>query len=387
MIARSRAHLLSMLESHFGGAAAGANGGGDGGRPKGAVPVKTYLLEGRGPRPPAGGEHPDPFVVLSGMDSDPVLHDMYGPRVHRAEDPDLATIEVTDDAGRRAFLYVDWEDPRHWLLHTAAVSALADRFVSLAASRFNVGRVHVPSEFLEEAAALGSTVALTLRHERRLCRPGAAGRPADFVKARIWGTRAGRMLAQLRGPGGVAGGIALSSVRVRHRPHAGDRGAYCVDDLRWDGRILARGNSLAAHLEVTAALQRCYVRQVDAIESRHAVRMSETDGIMRGTPLTLRLSRPVEDLAELCGMVFSSTSPFLLWGQPVARSSACIGVAAVDLNFGHPLAFEFTPEFVRLFLPRETTGGTVVRFYANLQHHLDARARLLDQDKNGVFQP
>ena len=63
-----------------------------------------------------------------------------------------------------------------------------------------------------------------------------------------------------------------------------------------------------------------------------------------------------------------------------------MSVAAVDLNFGQRLAFEFTPEFVRVFLPGETSGGTVVRFYTTIQHHLDPRVRLLDQDEREVFQ-
>ena len=384
MIARSRSHLVSLLERHTGRIPADET---DEARRNGdAVPVKTYLMEGRGPVPPKSGEHPGALVTLAEIAADPLLRGMYATRVHPAEDPDLATIEIAQDGGR-AFVYVDWADPRHWLLHTCAVSRLADRFVSnLAAARRGVGRAALPGEFLENAAALGSTVAMTLGHERRVFEPGADRGSSDFVKARVWGTQADRLLSLVRVPGAFAEGIALATVQVKHQPEAGDDSEFCLDDLRWDGRIITRGNSFQAHLELTAALQGCYARQVQRVESLHAVRMNGRDGILHGRSLTLHPTRPIRHLERFCSMVFSSANPFLLWGLPVVRGPDSVSVAAVDLNFGQGLAFEFTPEFVRLFLPWETSGGAVVRFYTNLQHHLDPRVRLLDQDKREVFQ-
>ena len=385
MIARSRSHLVSLLEGHIGRVPPDGTEGAD--RPGKAVPIKTYLLEGRGPVPPKTGEHPAPLVTLAEIATDPVLREMYSTRVHPAEDPDLATIEVAREADERTYVYVDWADPRHWLLHTFAKSRLADRFVSnFAAARRGVGRAALPGEFLEQAAALGSTVALTLGHERRVLEPGAGRGASDFVKAHVWGTQAGRLLSLVRVPGAFAEGIALSTVRVRHQPDGGDESVFCLDDLRWDGRIIMRGTSFQAHLELTSALQGCYARQVARIESLHAIRMNGRDGIMRGRSLTLHLTRPIRHLERFCRMVFASANPFLLWGLPVVRGPDSVSVAAVDLNFGQGLAFEFTPEFVRLFVPGETSGGAVVRFYTNLQHHLDPRVRLLDQDKREVFQ-
>lgn len=384
MIARSRSHLSSILESHIGGAPAeGVDG--DRRHPE-AVPIKTYLMEGHGPVPPKSGKHQDPLVTLAEMVTDPVLRETYSTRVHRAEDPDLATIEIAHDGGVREFVYVDWSDSRHWLLHTFAVSRLADLFVSrLAAARRGVGRSALPGEFLERAAAMGSTVAVALGQQRHVFEPGA-GRASDFVKARVWGTRASALLSLVRAPGAFAEGVAVSTVQVRHQPNGGDDGLFCLSDMRWDGRIIARGTSFGAHLELTASLQRCYACQVARIESVHAIRMQGRDGILRGRSLTLHLARPIRHLERFCRMVFSSANPFLLWGLPVARGPDSVSVAAVDLNFGQRLGFEFTPEFVRVFLPGETSGGTVVRFYTTIQHHLDPRVRLLDQDEREVFQ-
>lgn len=388
MIARSRSHLVSLLENRIRRSHADAPAGSR--RPGNAVPVKTYLVEGRGPTPrePAqAGDDDSPLGALAEMTGDTALRQAFGTRVHSSEDPDLATIEFTQDGGPGGHVYVDFADPRYWLLHTFAVSRLADRFVSaLASVRSGVGRATLPGEFLGTAASLGSTIALTLEHERRVFAPGGGSGASDFLRARIWGTRAARLLSLARRPGNFAEGMALSTVQVKYQLDGGDDGRFCVDDMRWDGRIMTRGTSFLAHRQLTEAIQACYRRQVARIESLHSLRIEQGDRVLRGRSLAVHLTRPIQNLERFCRMVFSSASPFLLWGRPVMRGPHCAGVAGVDLNFGQQLAFEFTPEFIRLFLPGNTSGGTVLRFYTNLQRRLDPRVRLLDQEEREVLE-
>ena len=366
---------------------ASADGTGGTRRAGNAMPMKTYLIEGRGPGAPDPDEDLDPLATLVEITAAPMLRRTYATRLHRADDPDLATIELVHDGDLSTFVYADCADPRHWLLHTFAASRLADRFVArLAAARSGVGRAILPGEFLEAAAALGSTLALTLRHERHKPGSKAGGSNSDFVKARVWGTRAGSLLSLARSREAFADGIALSTVQVRHRIEAENGAVFCIDDLNWNGRIVARGTSFGAHMELTDALQRCYARQITRIESLAAGPIGETDGVRLGRYVALHLTSPIRRLERLCRVMFSSARPFRLWGIPVVRGRECVSVAAVDLNLGQPVWFEFTPTFIRLFLPRETSGGAVVRFYTNLQHHLDPRVRLVDHDERAVFQ-
>ena len=385
MIARSRSHLLSLLENRVGRVHPDAAG--EERRPGDSVPVKTYLFEGRGPVPPNPDDDRGPLGTLAEVVEDRMLRDAYSPRLHLAEDPDLATIEFACHGDLRGFVYVDCEDPRHWLLHTFAPSRAADRFVSaFAGARRDVGRAALPGELLEIAAASGTTTALTLGHERQVAGSGSGTGNSAGLRARVWGTRAERLLPLLNSPGLFSEGLALSNVEVRHRRDDGKGDAFCVDDVRWDGRIITRGPSLKAHLELAVELQECYVRQVATVESQYAVRIDQRADILQGRSLALHLTRPMEDLERFCRMVFSTASPFLLWGWPVMRGPRAASVAAVDLGFGQALAFEFTPDLIRVFLPAGTSGGTVLRFHANLQHRLDPRVRLLDQDERDVFQ-
>ena len=386
MIAQSRKHLASFLEGHM--RRVYSDGAGASRRSGDSVPIKTYLIEGRGPVAQDPDDDSGPVGALNGITRERALSEVYGPRVHTADSPDLATIEVRHDENTRLFIYADCRDPRFWLLHTFAPSRIADRFVSrFVAARRDVGRTSLPGELLQMVAAMGSTVAVSLDHERRNIGPGARRAGAyDLVKARIWGTHPGQLLSLIRKLGSFADGIALSTVQVRYVPEDRNDTIFCQDDIRYDGRMITRGTSFAAHMTLAEALRESYARQVDRIESRHAVRMEGDDGIHGGRSLALRLTRPIRDLERFSEMVFSSASPFLLWGLPVRRGRNCVAANAVDLNLGHRLHFELTPEFIRVFIPGESSGGTVVRFYTNLQHHLDPQVRLLDQDEHDVLQ-
>lgn len=383
MIAKSRSHLASYLDGHMNRVRNGASGAS--GHPGDGVPIKTYLIEGLGPVP-----DPDdvvgPFGTLGRIALDPAFRARYAPRVHPSADADLATIKGIEDGDTPVSVYVDYADPRFWLLHTAAPVGSADRFISmLVAAHRNVGRAALTSESLAAVAEMGATVALSLDHERQIVEPAAPGaEPTEFVKARVWGTQAGRVTALMRQFGTLSEGIALSQIRTRYSPAEEDR--FCLSDVRFDGRMVTRGNSFAALESLAGAIRENYSRQVGRIETNHRVRLEDGDGVLLGRSLAFHLTRPIPDLHRLCGSVFSTANPYLMWGLPVPRGPGSVSARGVDLNLGHRADFEFTPEFIRLFIPRETSGGVVKRFYANLQRHLDPGVRLLDQDEHEILQ-
>lgn len=383
MIAKSRSHLASCLDGHMNRVQNGASDAS--GRSGSGVPIKTYLIEGRGPDP-----DPDdlvgPFGTLGRIALDPAFLERYSPRVHPSSDADLATIAGRQDGDCPVFVYADYADPRFWLLHTTAPGRSADRFISmLVAAHRGVGRAALTSESLAAVADMGATVALSLDHERQVVERDAPGAgPSEFVKARVWGTQARRVTALMRQFDTLSEGIALSQIRTRHSPDGEDR--FCLSDVRFDGRIVTRGNSFAALESLAGTIRANYNRHVERIETHHRVRLEDREGVLLGRSLALHLTCPVPDLHQLCRTVFSTARPYLIWGLPVRRGPGSVSARGVDLNLGHRVDFEFTQEFIRLFIPRGTSGGVVKRFYANVQRHLDPRVRLLDQDEHEILQ-
>lgn len=384
MIAKSRKHLAAFMDGHMNRVRNAAPD--TPGSPGDAAPIKTYLIEGCGPLP-----NPDdvvgPFGTLGLIAQDDDLRDQFGARLHPSGDPDLVTVKGLHGGSQPVFVYVDYSDPRFWLFYTTAPSRIADRFISLlVAAHRDLGRATLCSEFLAVVAEMGSTVALSLDHERRIGRdgPSGAGSP-EFLRARVWGTHSELVTTLTRQLGSLSEGIALSQIRLRYSPERNDRGLFCLDDVRSDGRMITRGTSFSAHVSLAQSLRTCYARQVAGIESLHQIRLEDGDGVMLGRSVALHLARPVRNLRGLCERVLSSASPYRLWGLPLRRGPDCFCARAVDLNLGQRIDLEFTRDFVRLFFPKETSGGVVLRFYANVQHHLDPRVRMLDQDGNEIL--
>ncbi len=353
-----------------------------------AAPIKTYLIEGCGPLP-----DPDdvvgPFGTLRLITQDPVLSDRFPVRMHPSSDPCLATIRGLRANHAPISFYVDYTDPRFWLLYGFAPSRIADRFISmLVATHRDVGRTTFCSEFLSAATDIGSAVALSLDHEGVMDEEEKdVARVPESVKARLWGTQAERLTNLMRQLGSLSDGIALSQVRLRHSPGNHDSERFSLNDVRFDGRMITRGTSFSAHRSLAEALRTRYARQVADIESGYQVRLEDSGGVLLGKSLALHLARPVRNLQRLCERIFSSASPFLLWGLPVQRGPGSVCVKAVDLDLGQRMDLEFTPDFIRLFVPKETSGSAVLRFYTNVQHRLDPRVRMLDQDENEILQP
>lgn len=385
MIAKSRKHLASFMNGHMNRVPdddPDASGG-----PAGTAPIKTYLIEGCGPLP-----DPDdvvgPFGTLGRIAQDRDFMDQFAARLHPSGDPDLVTVKAVYRGSRPVFVYVDFSDPRFWLIHTSAPSKIADRFASMfVAAHQDVGRTAFCSEFLAATAEMGSAVALSLDHERLIGQEDSpeAG-PPEFVKARVWGTGSELVTALMRQLGSLSEGIALSQIRLRYSPDGHDSGLFCVNDVRSDGRMITRGTSFAAHESMARSLRTRYARQVAGIESLHRIRLEDRDGVVLGHSLALHPADPVRNLKGLCERVLSSANPFLLWGLPVRRGDNCFCARAVDLNLGQRIDLEFTPDFIRLFVPRRTSGGAVLRFYSNLQHHLDPRVQMLNQEGHEILQ-
>ena len=386
MIARDRDQLAGFLQSRLTGEyATGAAGKPSGGH---AIPVKTYLLESHAP---AGAEADEPVScdeILRELLAEPLLESRCPSRAHPSADRALFTVESSYRGRSPVHLYVDFGDPRFWLIHTLAGSATADWIIGrLTGIGTGLARVVLPGQLLEAAARLGSVQGLITVHDRRMfAREGTEPDGADFMSMQLWGAKSRRVMSLLRTDDALNERLSMSRVHVRYSPDGEQGGAYCVDDVHCDGRLEARGSSFAAHLRLVGILKDLYCRQVAKIESVYRVGGSREHGTLSGRSVTLRLSRPVDDAALLGRTMLSTAPPFRYWGAPIMSSPARTRMRVLDLSVGGLLDFEITPDFIRVFLPPGSSASTVIRLFATLQRHLDSQIRLIGQDMQDVFE-
>jgi hypothetical protein len=218
----------------------------------------------------------------------------------------------------------------------------------------------------------------------------AEGAPVEFLKMQLWGNRAGEILRVLRNEGAFPESTTLSKVKVKHwLDHQADEDSFSLSDVKFDGKITARGTSFQSHISLVSTVARDYSRNINDFETRFALHFERQENgrtELMGEPLSIIFRRPIADIKVFLESVFSGAAPFRLSGVPVNVRGQLYRVVAVDLHVSQPVTFEIAPEFIRVFLRRGSCGNTIARLYTNLQHYYDSTVELRTGDGVRVFE-
>lgn len=334
--------------------------------------VKTYMVEAH-----AGGDgaHDDVLCLLRAACGQDRTVFRAGAEVMETEEQLLFELVVNTRHGK-VHIHVDASDPRFWLAHSMDRSAAVDWCIGrLKTSMPEIDTAWLPAGMLEWATGKGPFQGLGLHFDRGKPKNGSDEAAVTSLKMQLWGDRAMDVLRVLRAEGAFPHETTLSKVTVQHCAGSDDA-EFSIDHIKYNGKTTARGTSFRAHLYLVNELYARYQSALHSIESSSRMGFGCREGRWRveGSPVVLRFGKPVEDIGALCQRMFSCGPPFRLWGVPISLSQGYITVSAVDLHVGHPLDFEITSDFLRVYLHQESCGNTVARLLTNVQHTVDARA-------------
>ena len=345
--------------------------------------VKSYLLEAH------LSEDADGVAVRKTLDSAIATAPSRkgdSARVRKTDEERFFQVEIAQNR-EKVVLFVDASNPRFWVMHSLSNSVQTDAVVTRLTQSPELDRAWLFGQFLERISRLGSFRGLGLDYDRRKVADtdlDASDAPVSFLKMQLWHSRASDVLKVLREQ--FPSATALAKVKVKYWQE-GNPEDFCLDDVKYNGKITARGTSFNTHMALVATVYTEYAELVRTVEKRYRLRWSGTAGRMTldGSPVSFVFSRPVVDLEKFCDLVFSATVPFRLWGVPVRVADGFYRVAAIDLHVGSRIDFELTQEYVRVYVGAETCGNTLVRFFTNLQHYYDAQVEAVDGDGADVF--
>jgi len=271
-----------------------------------------------------------------------------------------------------------------------ASSGTIDHLVDRAVTRSSeLDKAWLPSRFLEYVSHLGSFRGLGLDYDRRAFAEtdlDSDDAPVAFLKMQLWGNKAAEVLEVLRGADAFPSETTLSKVKVKFWLTNADE-LFTLDDVKFDGKITARGTSFESHLDLTNQLYAVYAHSIKHIETEYSLATEHTgDSIsLRGEPIHFSFSRPIQNLSAFCKSLCTAGPPFRLWGAPVSVTAALYRIHAVDLHVGSRVTLEVTNEFMRVYLPEDSCGNTVLRLLTNLQHHYDALVRATSADGEDIL--
>jgi hypothetical protein len=319
------------------------------------------------------------------------LGNVIRPRFHRAEEPTLLSVEL-DVRGERLVIYVDYTNPRYWLLHSMGSSNAMDWLIERSVKATpELDRAWLPAGLLEHISRMGSFRGLSLDYDRRVVPDvdfQAPEIPVEFLKMQLWGNKAGDILGILRAEGAFPHETTLSKVKIKFWLDGKSDEEFSLDDIKYDGKTTARGTSFQSHIALISRVYEIYADQIRKLEENYSIKASVLDGrlFLDGTPINFLFTRPIANLETFCESIFSCGEPFRLWGTPVPLAEDFYRVQAIDLHIGSPLQFEIAPEYMRVYLPVGSCGNSVLRLYTNLQHHYDSLVGNEDGEGRPIFE-
>jgi hypothetical protein len=278
--------------------------------------------------------------------------------------------------------WVDRLNPRFWVFHTImpstdAVGWLRERVES----RRDTDWMWLPSGHLRNIAP--DATPRRVRTEFDGNRLVGSDDAAHDLKVQLSGSHAERLLDKIADFPEYRSAVSFSTIEVALDDP--ELGSLRESVRRW-GAFAAHGESFAYHAQFVQVVIGRYARLVELIEE-FALRFDplpelESGGhhdhggaSLAGTPIAIRFSRTIPDLARFCEELFSSRAPFRLWGRP-QMTDGFAAVEAVDLHVGERLGMEIGHDWMRVYLYAGGCGNTVARLISNLQTRFDGALSL-----------
>lgn len=290
---------------------------------------------------------------------------------------DTVTTIQTIVAGDPVTAYLDFTNPRFWLMHSMSDSTALERLVAHWIDDLpELDRAWFPVGLLDVYARLGTLRGVRLEYNNTWIK----GDPfsvngADVFNMTVRTKHAARVLKTMRSDSGEPRVARLAKVTVES--------SGSVSDVNYDGKITGHGKSFPDHVSVANNVVEKYAEQVRYVEDHYAIEGLFSGGqiTLGGSPLTFILPERIEDLSFFCESMFSAADPFRLWGDPVHVSENFFRVQALDLHSARTLAFELTPDFIRVYLPKGSCGNSILRLYTNLQSRYNALVTLVNGNR------
>lgn len=181
---------------------------------------------------------------------------------------------------------------------------------------------------------------------------------------------------KLKGVPNLLPDVPLSSVLAERHDEALTYQARAK--IKSTGKITGKGNDFSSYQQIVDGTRESYATLVKALEGRYWLRTEgyTSDNLtcikVAGEPFCIRFNSDV-NVRALITLMFSCTRPFRLMGEPEKIGDEYFVVDAIDLHVNQPLAFEISPELMRIYLYEGTCGNTLVRIVRSLQHYIDSR--------------
>lgn len=297
-------------------------------------------------------------------------------KISETEEESLLCLNTSDGE-----YFIDTASKRYVVIHTANSTKVTDRFIKKFQNTDGLDTLWLPVPLLLQTIDFGKLWGLGVKYKEALEDP-LLDQEEDHDDVQDVSLNVNRHFANnifrvlMNSEFSHMMGLSKISILRRDEKTFVDRKpSFIVDDIRYNGKITAKGNSYSKHSRIVYDLVQLYSSTINRLEDNG---LSFEDGFLSGTPITIKFSRKILP-SKLIDLLFTGEEPFRLWGMPESVGVEQYRVYAVDMHHGNSggrLTFEIEESYIRVSLPKYSCANTILRLLANINHHIDAMATL-----------
>lgn len=295
---------------------------------------------------------------------------------------DISVVQLSK-GNKTAPFFLDTSDKRFWVLHTNALSDVAQKIVGyLVRSRnYEFDHAWFSSNMLSDISAMqGNTYNGFRTTYNDLFFEEDEEVPVEELMINIAGRSSSKALAAIRSESDLQNALAFSRIRVVR----GKKPIFSEDDISFSGFFVVKGGtSIDDHISLVDHSKKLYNEKIREVEDfRIGVKTVDDRTLVEGKAFDFEFKRNIDDLGMFIERIMSPR--FRIWGIKSKITNSHYQFLAVDLHTGDPFDVELSNNLMRVYLPKGSCGNVVLRLLVNLQHFFDSNTSCEELDLYGA---
>jgi hypothetical protein len=344
--------------------------------------LKTYLIE---------QDIPDKSNIEFHLKNNFILKDSateIEPIIKRTRDDELFNISYKLSNNDYLNCYLDISDARIWNLYTLGKSIYADKLSARISQSTFFDNLWLYHNFLNSLKELGSIRGYNLNFDFKKFNSDEDLSPV--LKMRLSGVKqTEKVFDHLSDITELKTNISISRIKIKSFQED-DYSKFIIDDIRYDGKISARGTEINNHLTNLISIKRKYKLDLKNIEENYRFGWKNANGkiSLEGFPIYFIFNNysPENciDVDLVCSKLFDGTAPFKLFGVPRDIKGGK-QIQVYDLHIGGIFNIQVYPDMFVLYIDEEVCGNTILRFYTNLQHFFSNNFKIVNDNDEPII--
>ena len=332
---------------------------------------------------------PKSFIIESNLGKSILFHKEIPLQINliNTKDDSLKLLTLKSEK-LNANYYLDINDKRFWILHSIDSSNVAGnlihKFVTL--NHSNLDFPWLSSNSLEKASQLGKETGFSLRFNNKFITESDENYEDKLQKIsmRFWGGQSLNVINNLRKDSNINQGISLSTIGLKYRTDMG----FVKSNISFNAKFVAmKGDSIDTYFNLVNRVKEKYKCFLNILEKNYRLGYEEKEKGFKlsGGYTLIKFEKEIENMKSFIEVLTSCSTPFRLWGVWTKLEKNYYKIKGIDLHTNHKINLEITPNWMRIFLPKESCGNVISRLFTNLQHYFDSQIELWGNDDEKIM--